>query len=50
VQLQLAPMGLGELAERLLVARARPSERGLAWRVAPPERLASACRVVTHHG
>jgi hypothetical protein len=30
VQLQLAPMGFGELAKRLLVARLRPRELGLA--------------------
>jgi hypothetical protein len=30
VQLQLAPVGFGELAKRLLVARARPGEHGPA--------------------
>jgi hypothetical protein len=29
VELQRAPMGLGQLAKRLLVARARPCEQGL---------------------
>ncbi|HEY6731667.1 MAG TPA: hypothetical protein VI039_11670 [Solirubrobacterales bacterium] len=29
VHLQLAPVGFGELAKRLLVTRARPRERGL---------------------
>ena len=29
MQLQLAPVGIGELAERLVVAGARPFERGL---------------------
>jgi hypothetical protein len=30
LQLQLAPVGFGELAKRLLVARARPCEHDLA--------------------
>ena len=29
MNLQLAPVGLGELPERVLVPRARPRERGL---------------------
>jgi hypothetical protein len=50
VQLQLAPVGLGELAKRLLVARARPCEHGLAQRVAPHELLAIGLSGRGHHG
>jgi hypothetical protein len=45
VHLQLAPVGLGELAKRVGVSSARSRERGRAYRVVGHEFLASACRL-----
>ena len=45
MELQLPPVGIGELSKRVLVARARLRQRGLAYHVARHELLASPCPV-----